>query len=188
MIKGMKRELSKIFGASQDATPAAENVAQQEEVTSMTVKEGHAALSANVEQVATLVAQLASANETLVASQSQFAELTAKFEAAQTQLADIAAAKAALEVEAKQAKLTARKEKVEASIGTANAAAVLAATEGLEDAQFEAIVGAMAKSFETEASSNMFTETGVAAEAAVVEDADPVKSLAAKVAAKFQPK
>jgi len=66
-----------------------------------------------------------------------------------------------LEKENKDTKMSARKSVVEASIGTEKAGAFLAATEGLDDAAFNAIASALASSLEVEANSPMFKEVGV---------------------------
>jgi peptidoglycan hydrolase CwlO-like protein len=91
--------------------------------------------------------------------------------------------------EATAKKLADRKAKVEAAIGeNEKVEKLLAATEAMEDAAFEAIVSALNTSAETEAKSEMFTEKGVAATADASKiDVDPVQKLAAKVAAKLNP-
>lgn len=148
-----------------------------------------------------LTAQLAHAQEQVVSQasafqaiqgqfaemQNSFAELSTKYETAQAALAAVEDAKAALIVAAAEKQLATRKEKVEMAIGTAKAPAVLLATENLDDASFEAIVAAFSANLEAESKSTMFTEVGVAAEAAPVE-VDAVSKLAAAFAKKFTPK
>ena len=68
---------------------------------------------------------------------------------------------ASLQKENKDAKMSARKSAVEASIGTEKADAFFAATEGLDDEAFTAIATALASSMEVEANSPMFKEVGV---------------------------
>lgn len=139
--------------------------------------------------------QLAAANEALASNAvamkemgEKLAEMSAKFDAAQTALAAVEAEKAAMLAEATEKKLSARKEKIVASIGTAKAEGVMAATKDLDDAQFEAIVSALATSIDAEAKSEMFTETGASAEADASKIVDPVEKLAANLAAQFNPK
>lgn len=138
-------------------------------------------------ELSTLVAQMASQSEALLAVQSQFAELTNKYEQAQAALAEIEATKASLIAQAAATKLVARKEKVEATLGTAKAPAILAATEALDDASFEAIVAAFSANLVAEAASPLFNEIGVAAEAETIV-VDPVAKLAANLAAQFNQK
>lgn len=140
----------------------------------------------NTAELSALVAQMASQSDALLAVQTQFAELTSKYEGAVAALAEIEQAKADLIAEAKTKQLAARKVKVEATIGTAKSDAILAATESMDDAAFETIVSAFAVSLATESQSAMFTEAGVSAEADL--EVDPVKKLAENLAAKFNPK
>lgn len=123
-----------------------------------------------------MVAQLASQTEQLSAIQAQLAE-------AQALLAAVEDAKATLVADAKAAKLAARKESIVAAVGTSRADALMTATESLDEVQFTAVVSAMAMSFEAEAESPMFKESGVAAEAKP--EIDPVAQLASKLAAQF---
>lgn len=132
-------------------------------------------------------ATLATQSEELAALTKMVGELSAKFEQTNAALEASEATKAALVAEATAKRLATRKEAIVAAVGTSKADSLMAATESLDDTQFNAIVGAMAASFEAEAKSKMFTEAGVAAEA-VVAEVDPVEKLAAKVAAQFNPK
>jgi hypothetical protein len=118
--------------------------------------------------------------------ESKLADISAKYEQAVQDLAKAEAAKVKLETEAKLKKTAARQERVFAVIGeNEKATKLLSATEEMEDAQFEAIVSALAGSVEKEANSNMFKEVGVSSEATPTE-IDPVKKLAAKMAAQFK--
>lgn len=101
----------------------------------------------------------------LDAANAALAELTGKYEVATAQLAAIAAEKAELVANAAAAKLAARKEKIVAAIGTEKSDALMTATEGLDDAQFNAVVSAMAGSVEAEAKTDLFKEVGVTADA-----------------------
>lgn len=115
------------------------------------------ALSQAVETVKEADAKIAELQASLTASAAQLATLQA--------FADQAAAdKAKLEAEAETARLDARKKKIVAAVGTAKADALMASTLTLADADFESIVGALGASFETEAKTKLFTETGVAGE------------------------
>lgn len=111
------------------------------------------------------------------------AEMTSKFEAAQAALAAVEAEKAEMLAKAAEAKLTARKEKVVAAIGTDKADALMAATVDMDDAQFTTVVSALAGSVEAEAKTDLFVEQGVAAEAdaaKVVEESPEMKIIRAK--------
>jgi len=91
--------------------------------------------------------------------------MTANYEAAQAAVNALTAEKAEMAVKAETAKFAARKEKVVLAIGTAKADGLMLATQGLDDAAFEAVVSALAGSVDAEASTNLFTEVGVAAAA-----------------------
>lgn len=131
-------------------------------------------LQTQVEAVkSSFASQLAEAAEAL-------AMMTSKYEAAEAALATLAAEKVATEVAAKAAKLTARKAQVEAAIGTDKAAGLMLATEGLDDASFEAIVTALAGSVDAEAQSTLFQEigaTGVVDAAKIVAESPEMKIL-----------
>lgn len=131
-------------------------------------------------------AELALAQAALSTAQLQIAELTTKFAEAQALLDAIASEKATLVANAATARLQARKEAIEASVGTDKADALLAATDSLDDVAFKAVVGAMAMSFEKEASSQLFKEVGVAGsvDAKAVEESPEMKALKVKYAAK----
>ena len=137
-------------------------------------------------QLASSMEALASQAEALQAVTEKLTEMSALYEVAQAALAVSDAAKEQLVVDAKQVRLAARKEAIVASIGTAKADALLAATDALDDTAFNAVVGAMANSFETEASSALFSEVGVSAKtdaSAVVtepEESQEAKMLKAK--------
>lgn len=174
----MRKLFQKVFN-----TASAEQV--KEEVT-MTTKEGQPDMAAEDTKTAELAALLESVTTTLSATQSKLTEMSALYEVAQAALAASDAAKEQLVVDAKQVRLAARKEAIVASIGSAKADALLAATDALDDTAFNAVVGAMANSFETEASSALFSEVGVAAKtdaSAVVtepEESQEAKMLKAK--------
>lgn len=150
----MKAALKKFFNSA-----AAEHT---EEAANMATKEGQAEMAAETE-TAELQALLESATTTLATTQGKLAEMSALYETAQASLKELADAKAALVADAAQKRMDARKEKVVASVGTARADALLAATESLDDSAFEAVVSAMAGSFEAEAKTDAFKEVGVTA-------------------------
>lgn len=101
------------------------------------------------------------ANEVVETYATQVADL-------QTQLAAAVAKNAEFEEQLKSeaekaaaVKLAARKSKIVAAIGEAQADAVLEATKNMEDAQFETVVAAFAGRAAVEAKSVLFTEVGV---------------------------
>jgi hypothetical protein len=84
-------------------------------------------------------------------------------------------------------KFAARKEKVVAAVGTAKADPLMAATETLDDAAFEAVMGALSASADTESNSKMFQEKGVTVEVVasqVTEESAEMKMLKKKYGAK----
>ena len=133
----------------------------KEEAEHMATKEGQPEMAAD-NKVAEMAALLESATTTLAATQKQLTEMSAKFEQAQTALQSAEDTKAALVADAAQKRFSARKEAIVASVGTAKADALLAATDNLDDASFNAVVGAMAGSYEAEAKTEMFKEVGIA--------------------------
>lgn len=140
-----------------------------------------------VNDTADLSAQLASATEAMSAIEAKFAEMSAKYEVAQAALAVIEADKASLVAEAAAKRLASRTEAITMAVGTAKAASLLAATSSLDDTQFNAIVSAMATSFDAEAKSPLFQEKGVAATADAPE-VDAVTRLANNIAKQFPTK
>ncbi len=125
--------------------------------------------------VANMAAELSALQASFASQSESFAALAQQLADAQAALSAVEGAKAALEAEAKNKQLAARKQRVEMAIGTEKAPAMLSATEQLDDAQFEAIVSAMAMSFETEANSQMFKEAGVTAKAEAVADEESLE-------------
>ena len=114
---------------------------------------------------ADLAAQLASSTSALTELQASFAELTTKFEAAQAALAVVENEKKELATKAAEARLVARKESLEATVGTIKAAELLTTLEVLDDTAFAAVVSTMKVNLDAEAKSAAFTEAGVTAEA-----------------------
>ena len=166
MLNKIKKEFQKIFN-EKEATMKKDETVQLD-------------LSAPTQsaQLAEAMATLASQSEALAAVTTKMTELQAMYEAAQTALAASQEAQATLVADASAKRLAARTEAVVASVGTVKADALLAATNSLDDAQFEAIVGAMATNFELEAKSEMFKEVGVSSPA----DTEKVVEAAAETA------
>lgn len=160
---------------------------KQEEVTEMTTQEDQAALAADKTAVAELTANLASVTEAMATMQVELADVKAKYEAAQAALNASEAAKTLLAEQAAKARLEARTAAITEAVGTSQLESLLAATDSMDDAQFNIIVGAMAKSFENEAKSAMFQEAGLSNDTPVVE-VDVAKKLADKFAAEFNTK
>lgn len=110
-------------------------------------------------------AGIATLSSDLATAVDQLEKMTAAFNVAQSALNALTAEKAELAVTAAAAKFTARKEKVVLAIGTEKADGLMLATQGLDDVAFEAVVTALAGSVDVEASTELFTEVGVAASA-----------------------
>jgi len=133
----------------------------QEEVD-MTAKEGQPELVVDNKN-ADLTAQLESATSQLTAIQAENAQMIAELNTLKTAFSAIEKEKADVLAKAMADKAQARRERVEATLGSAKSEEVLAATANLDDASFEAIVGAFANSFEAEAKSEVFQEKGLTA-------------------------
>lgn len=166
----MLDHLKKTFGLT-EATSADVNA---EQVTELNTKlselstkfaEAEAVNLALTEQVSQLASQLQE-------SQSKVAELSAKAEA------DLAAAV--------KAKADARMAKLVDTVGTVKADTLFAATKDMDDAGFDAIVNAVAATYESEKESPLFKEVGAAAEvdvASVTEKSALQKALEEKYSA-----
>ncbi len=87
-------------------------------------------------------------------------ELQAQVDSLQKQLSQFAEQKAAAEADAKKVKMDARMASLSKEVGDERAQKVLAATEGMDDAAFQAIADALKMSADNEAKSNLFTEQG----------------------------
>lgn len=124
----------------------------------------------------------AEADATAAQAEAALAALSAELSTAQAnalalanKLAAVEAEKLAAVADAEAKRLTARKEKVEAAVGTEKSVALLAATEALDDAAFEAVVSALGTSLDAEAQSKLFNEQGADVQAdksVVVESAE----------------
>lgn len=140
---------------------------------------GGAAEAASTEAIAELQTQF---DAFKADAQAEIADLGSKLEQALTAVSSLEAERDALAASMKAAedaalataeaaaaaKLTARKDKIVAAVGTERADAVFAAVEGMEDAQFEAVLAAMTSASAAEAKTPMFSERGATL------DADPV--------------
>ena len=135
-----------------------------EDVTQMTTDVSQTVLAANEQALAELNTRFSDSVASLTAAQATIAELSAKFESVQAQLTAANAEKQAIADKAKSAKSAARKEKIVASVGEAKSVALMAATEGLEDAQFEAVVAALSTNLEAESNTAAFKEIGIEAD------------------------
>lgn len=136
--------------------------------------------------LAEVSAQLTEASTALETAVNAVAEADAKVAELEAKLAAANAEKVAAEVAAAEKRLLARKEKIEAAVGTSNADALMAATQSLDDAAFDAVVSALNMSVDNESKSGMFSEVGAAAQAdaAKVEESPEMKILREKYSAK----
>ena len=150
----MMNALKKVFNNSAKATDIAE-VEQQMESLEMSKP------VADTAQLEALASSLSAAEASMASQAVVLAELTSKFDSVVAELSSVKEAKAQLEATMKAAKFAARKEKIEMAVGTSKADALFAATEALEDAQFEAVIGAMTVNLEAEAKTPAFQEQGV---------------------------
>ena len=175
----MMNALKKVFNNSAKATDIAE-VEQQMESLEMSKP------VADIAQLEALASSLSAAEASMASQAVVLAELTSKFDSVVAELSSVKEAKAQLEATMKAAKFATRKEKIEMVVGTSKADALFAATEALEDAQFEAVIGAMTVNLEAEAKTPAFQEQGVghgvdASKLAV----DPAVKMAEQIAAKY---
>lgn len=148
-----KSMLARFLGAGADVTESAEYKA---------LVEKHASEQANANEALALVeGQLAEANAKVAELTATLAEAVTKIEELQATAGDAEAAAAAAAKAEAELRVKARKEKLEAAVGTDRAETFLAAFEGMDDAKFEAAVAAMAGVGADEAKSEMFNETGI---------------------------
>lgn len=150
----MLEAIKKVFSGEQKEV----NMKQEKVQPVLAANETTAQLSVAQEALASKVAEFNALNE-------QFTQLSSELAQVKEALLAVESYKEQLIADGNKKRMDARKEKIVMSIGTAKADALMAATESLDDAAFEAIVGAMAVSFETEANTAMFKEVGVTAEA-----------------------
>jgi predicted nucleic acid-binding Zn-ribbon protein len=150
----MMNALKKVFNNSAKATSIAE-VEQQMESLEMSKP------VADTAQLEALASSLSAAEASMASQAVVLAELTSKFDSVVAELSSVKEAKAQLEATMKAAKFATRKEKIEMAVGTSKADALFAATEALEDVQFEAVIGAMTVNLEAEAKTPAFQEQGI---------------------------
>jgi hypothetical protein len=179
----LKDLMKKVFPASADNAASAEN---SEVVPEMTTQEQQP--TAANEQLAEMAAALATATEAQATMQSQMAELATKYAAAEAALAASAQAQEMLISQAKAAKMEARTASLSAVMGDVKGPQMAVALESLGDESFATVLSGYAASFEAESKSEMFSEKGVAAEAAPVVEEDTATRLAASLAATFKTK
>lgn len=111
------------------------------------------------------LADLAAAEQLLTEQTATIASLTEQLSKANEALAAVEATKEAVILAAKETKAAARKTAVVAAVGEAKAEALLLATETLDDAAFEAVTQALVGKAAAEASTPLFKEVGVEAQA-----------------------
>lgn len=162
----MLETLRKALGGKEATKPDQTEVKLTTEDVTAAVQAAVAELNGKFDEYKqTADAAMAEAAEKITGLQGELAAMAGKLTEAQAALdaADEEAVKAAQEAAA--LKLTARKEKVVASLGTERAEALLKATEGMDDAAFEAVASALGVSAAVEAASPLFKEVGVDAQA-----------------------
>lgn len=133
--------------------------------------------------IAGLTAEKEAGIAALADAQAALAEATAQLETLKEFAAAAEAEKARLVAEAEALRLNTRKEKITAAVGTERADALMAATQALDDAAFDAIVSAMNLSVVAEAKTDLFVEQGAAAEAdaaKTIDESPEMKILKAK--------
>lgn len=111
-----------------------------------------------------LSSALETALEAVKDADAQVAQANARVAELQAALNAVADEQAKALEAAQAATLTARKEKIEATVGSEKVDALMTATTGLDDAAFDAVLSAMTLATDKEAKSKMFTEQGAAAE------------------------
>lgn len=162
----MLETLRKALGGKEATKPDQTEVKLTAEDVTAAVQAAVAELNGKFDEYKqTADAAMAEAAEKITGLQGELAAMAGKLTEAQAALdaADEEAVKAAQEAAA--LKLTARKEKVVASLGTERAEALLKATEGMNDAAFEAVASALGVSAAVEAAAPLFNEVGVDAQA-----------------------
>lgn len=177
----MLKQLQKFFTGEPVQPAQAES---QEEVVNMTTEKDQVALATDT-TTAELTAQLSTVTEAMTALQAQFAGLSEKYTAAEAALAASAEAQAQLVAQAAAKVQAARSEKLSAIMGDIKGPQTAASLSALNDEAFEVVLASYAASYEAEATSEMFKEAGVAAEAAPVVEKDTATRLAATFAAQF---
>lgn len=160
----MLKELQKALGLGKQE--AAAPVATESLAITLDTSAIQAAIDAAVAELRVeFGAYQETAESSLAALTLELSSTKAMLEAATAALGAAAAEQEALIATAEAKRLAARKELVVAAVGTERADALLAATEGLDETAFSAVVSALGVSATVEAASPLFTEVGVTAEA-----------------------
>jgi hypothetical protein len=149
----MKKDsmLAKLIGSVVGVAPEATVVAS----------EATAALQAEFEAFkAEASATQLELSEALTKALAAVGEADTAVAAAQAQVADLTAQLATFKEQVEAARLAARKEKIEAAVGTDRADALMESTKDVPDASFEAVVAALKVSADLEGKSKMFTAQG----------------------------
>lgn len=137
--------------------------------------------------IAQLTASLSEANETITSLTASLKDVTEANSQMKSALEVAETAKQESAAQAKAAVMAARKEKLEAILGTDGAAPVLASLENADDTTFNTMYAAFTANRDVEANSKMFKEEGVTGESkAPVAEADTATRLAAKIAAQYK--
>lgn len=124
----------------------------------LAAKEEHAQVDLkNTEELQQLLAAFDEKETQLIEALDQIDALNQKLEQYAEQTAKA-------EADAKQVKMDARMASLSKEVGDERAKKVLAATEGMDDTQFNAIADALKMSADTEAKSKLFNEEGVDSE------------------------
>lgn len=123
----------------------------------------------------------------LTAAMSAVAEADTKVAELTAQLAALTAQMSEFKAQAVAAKLTARKEKLVAAVGTARADALMDSTQGVDDVAFETVVSALTLSSSLESKTKLFVEQGADAQAdaskTVAVESETMKIVKQRVAA-----
>ena len=160
----MLNHLKKFFVSEPSDTQSSANVDTTAGVEMATETSEQPEMAVN-NNMAELVAQLASQVSAFSTLETAFAELSSKYETAVASLSAYHEEKQQLVAQALAAKLQARKESLELAVGTEKAATLLSTLEVLDDAGFAAVVSSMSMNLEKEANTTSFKEVGVSASA-----------------------
>jgi len=154
MLKGIRKEFNKVFNVSEKEV----DMKKEEALAQLSAAEMVVQLSAAQESLALQTAAFSELN-------SKFTEMSTKFAEAQEALLAVEAAKQELVAVAAAKQLAHRKESLEMAVGTEKATTLLSTLSVLDDASFDSVVSSMSSNLDKEATSQMFQETGVTAEA-----------------------
>jgi len=135
-----------------------------------------------------VVAELSALKASFAEQAAEMVSMKDALEKANAALAVVAEEKAAVEAAALQAKMDARRTKLQDIVGDVKAEELVAAFEGLDDKVFEAMANTLSANMEQESKSAQFNEQGVDAEVKEPTEVDMVTRLAAKINAQITPK